>query len=82
MNLASFHRWLQSALPSNGKTLLRELEIGRKAAPDAYMGLPTNAVELSEALRALEVAGRVRKDGTEWRWLAEPVKAEPQLTMF
>lgn len=82
MSLDSFHHWLRSACPADSATLLRELEIGHRSSKEAYAGLPRNSAELSEALRALEVRGLLRKDGAEWRWLSEKAKAEPQGVLF
>lgn len=74
-DLRAFTNWLRpqhtggGALPATNAELLGECHARRKL-PDCEF-LPADAAELSEALRALEVAGRIERRGTEWRWVSE-----------
>jgi hypothetical protein len=80
--LTDFHEWLRAALPSTSTELLIELTRCHKFLPKSYQDMPRDSVELSEALRALEVKGLVEKIGSEWRWRCEQPKAEPQGVLF
>jgi hypothetical protein len=81
VNLSAFHAWLRTACPATASLLIDELQIGHRAQPAEYAGLPRTSAELSDALRQLEIKGLVEKAGSEWRWKAEP-KPEPQRSLF
>lgn len=67
--LDNFHAWLFSSCPATADTLLRELEVSHRTMPEAMTGLPKTSAELTAALKALAIAGRVENRGGDWHWL-------------
>ena len=81
-DLSDFHEWLRSACPATDKELLYDLERGHKALPKTYAAFPSDAAQLSKAMRELESKGLVRRDLSAWKWCREREAVEPQMLMF
>jgi limonene-1,2-epoxide hydrolase len=81
--LRDLHNYLRACCPASGSTIMREIQLTRKADEKAAALLPKDAVELGIAIKQLTVAGllEVRADRLVY-WLMEPVKAEPQGVLF
>lgn len=82
MNLTEFHAWLMHELPSDAKGIADRLAIFHRTLPQSYAGFPKTPAEVVQALKALAIKGLVEERGAEWRWLNEPVKVEPQRSLF
>ena len=80
-NKLDFHTWLRGCLPADNATILHDLTVCRMAVPKSYAELPRTPLELADAMRDLSACGLVRKDGTEWKWMAEK-KRDDQGALF
>lgn len=81
--LRDLHNYLQGCCPASGGTIMGDIQLTRKADPKAAALLPMNALELTTAIRGLEIAGLLEKRADNlWYWLNEQPKQEAQRALF
>lgn len=84
MNLDAFWEWLSKETPARADEITARVDILHRMLPKSFAGWPKGAAEVSDALRLLEVQGRVERVGSDWRWLpvGRKVEAEKQSVLF
>lgn len=84
MNLTDFHAWLCRESPARADEITARLDTLHRVLPKAYADWPKGAAQVSEALRALEIKGLVKRDGNDWAWVsaAKALKDRPQMELF
>ena len=82
--LEEFWNWLRLETPARVDELVARVEVLHRMLPKSYAGWPKDAAEVSDALRALEIQGRVERVGSDWRWVGKVAveKREPQRELF